>query len=82
MRELLLISPLMWTVCSNLVCNSFRTFGPDFIACIWIRRVDGADNSDARFAEAFQGVPQDRFRIFSDEDIPSLEGIDVKGGKC
>ncbi|KAL4259183.1 Phosphatidate phosphatase APP1 catalytic domain-containing protein [Pleurotus pulmonarius] len=62
--------------------NAFRTFGPDFIACIWIRRVDGADNSDARFAEAFQGVPQDKFRVFSDGDIPGLASIDIKGGKC
>ncbi|KAF4603132.1 hypothetical protein EYR38_003537 [Pleurotus pulmonarius] len=62
--------------------NAFRTFGPDFIACIWIRRVDGADNSDARFAEAFQGVPQDKFRVFSDGDIPGLASIDIKGGSA
>ncbi|KAF4579541.1 hypothetical protein EYR36_001359 [Pleurotus pulmonarius] len=40
------------------------------------------DNSDARFAEAFQGVPQDKFRVFSDGDIPGLASIDIKGGSA
>lgn len=59
----------------------FAKYG-DAIACIWIRRVDKADNSDARFKAAFAGVPTTRFRIFNDTDIPTLQTINVAGGKC
>jgi len=63
--------------------EAFRTHGGDVIQCIWIRRVDGADNNDERFAAAFDGVPQDRVRVYEDSDITDvLPGIDVAGGKC
>ncbi|KAF5384098.1 hypothetical protein D9615_003347 [Tricholomella constricta] len=62
--------------------EAFKKFGGEFMACSWIRRVEGADNSDARFAAAFEGVPANKFRIFTDEDIPSLKNIDVAGGEC
>jgi hypothetical protein len=66
-----------------LACDSFRTHGPDAIACIWIRKVDGADNSAARFAAAFKGVPAERIRTYSDKDILDvLPKVDIKGGKC
>ncbi|RDB19745.1 Phosphatidate phosphatase APP1 [Hypsizygus marmoreus] len=61
--------------------EAFRKYG-DFIACIWIRRVEGADNNDARFAAAFAGVPVNKTRIYTDADIPTLKNIDVAGGKC
>ncbi|ETW87506.1 hypothetical protein HETIRDRAFT_145519 [Heterobasidion irregulare TC 32-1] len=61
----------------------FRQFGADFVSCIWIRRVDGANNTDARFAAAFEGVPSTRFRIYDDTDIiKTLPTVDVAGGKC
>lgn len=65
----------------SLSLTSFRKYG-DAIACAWIRRVEGADNSDERFAAAFSGVPKDKFRIFNDSEIPSLAQIDVAGGAC
>ncbi|KAG6907793.1 hypothetical protein DXG01_007332 [Tephrocybe rancida] len=61
---------------------AFRKFGGDFISCAWIRAVDGADNTDARFSAAFSGVPENKFRIYTDNEIPSLQQIDVAGGKC
>lgn len=60
----------------------FKTLGESFIRCIWIHLVDGADNSEARFAKAFEGVPEGRTRLFKDADIAGLANIDVAGGKC
>ncbi|KAL0570650.1 hypothetical protein V5O48_011317 [Marasmius crinis-equi] len=62
--------------------QAFKTYGGDFIRCIWVHLVDGADNSDARFAAAFEGVPQERVRYFKDSDIPALANVDVAGGQC
>ncbi|KAF8153193.1 hypothetical protein B0H34DRAFT_800424 [Crassisporium funariophilum] len=61
--------------------ESFRKHGAS-ISCSWIRRVEGANNTDERFAAAFAGVPTNRFRIFSDADIPGLAKINVAGGEC
>jgi hypothetical protein len=37
----------------------------------------------SRFAAAFQGVPQEKIRLYSDDDIVNvLPGIDVAGGSC
>ncbi|KAF5392740.1 hypothetical protein D9757_001013 [Collybiopsis confluens] len=61
---------------------SFNIHGPSFIQCIWIHVVDGANNTDARFSAAFEGVPQDKIRLYRDEDIEGLRDVDVKGGSC
>ncbi|KAG6902734.1 hypothetical protein C0995_012398 [Termitomyces sp. Mi166 len=61
---------------------AFNKFGGDFITCIWIRSVDGADNTDGRFTAAFVGVPQEKYRIYTDDQISSLRQIDVAGGEC
>ncbi|KAG6878155.1 hypothetical protein C0993_011573 [Termitomyces sp. T159_Od127] len=61
---------------------AFNKFGSDFITCIWIRAVDGANNTNARFSASFAGIPEGKFRIFTDDRIPSLQQIDVAGGKC
>ncbi|KAG6856624.1 hypothetical protein H0H87_002374 [Tephrocybe sp. NHM501043] len=61
---------------------AFNKYGGEFISCAWIRAVDGANNTDARFAAAFAGVPQSKFRIYTDDEILSLQQIDVAGGKC
>jgi hypothetical protein len=58
-----------------------RKYG-DFIACAWIRQVDEADNSAARFAAAFEGVDPSKFKIYTDDEIPGLADIDVAGGEC
>ncbi|KIM41602.1 hypothetical protein M413DRAFT_19017 [Hebeloma cylindrosporum] len=60
---------------------SFKRHG-DAIACSWIRRVEGANNTDERFAAAFAGVPANKFRIYTDADIPSLANINVAAGEC
>jgi phosphatidate phosphatase APP1 len=60
----------------------FRKYGPDFVACAWIRQVDGAANSEERFSAAFEGVPTEKVRVFKDTDIASLAAIDVAGGVC
>ncbi|CAA7268768.1 unnamed protein product [Cyclocybe aegerita] len=52
------------------------------ISCAWIRQVEGADNSAERFATAFAGVPPDKFRVFTDAEIPALANIEVAGGEC
>jgi hypothetical protein len=60
--------------------GSFRKFGAEWMSCIWIREVDGANNTDARFAAAFEGVDEGRWRVFTDPS--DLVGIDVAGGAC
>ncbi|KAJ3731431.1 hypothetical protein DFJ43DRAFT_1155405 [Lentinula guzmanii] len=64
--------------------KAYNEFGGNFIRCIWIHVLDDrkADNSDKRFEEAFKGVPADRIRKFHTSEIPSLQKIDVAGGKC
>ena len=54
----------------------------NFISCIWIRQVDGADNAASRFTTAFAGVPAGKFRVFKDSEISGLANIDVAGGSC
>ncbi|KAJ3565246.1 hypothetical protein NP233_g7750 [Leucocoprinus birnbaumii] len=61
--------------------EAFRKYG-DAISCAWIRRVDGANNTEERFSAAFAGVPQSKFRIYNDAEIPTLAQIDVAGGAC
>ncbi|KAJ7180379.1 hypothetical protein C8R43DRAFT_870531 [Mycena crocata] len=61
--------------------EAIRKYG-DFISCAWIRKVDGANNTDERFAAAFKGVPTNKFKIYTDDEIPSLANIDVAGGTC
>ncbi|KAJ7653467.1 hypothetical protein B0H17DRAFT_1147058 [Mycena rosella] len=61
--------------------EAIRKYG-DFIACAWIRKVDGANNTDERFAEAFAGVSPSKFKLYTDDEIPSLADIDVAGGSC
>jgi len=61
--------------------SSFRKF-PGFIACIWIRHFDSANNTDARFQAAFAGVPANKYRLFTDDEIPFLSGINVAAGEC
>lgn len=62
------------------VSNRFRKYGGNFIKCIWIRKVEGADNSPERFDAAFRGVDQGRFRTF--DDPKELVGIDIARGEC
>ncbi|KAK7685182.1 hypothetical protein QCA50_011545 [Cerrena zonata] len=65
----------------EVYATAFKKYG-NFIQCIWIHKVDGADNSDTRFATAFKDVPSTKFRIYTDADIAGLANIDVAGGKC
>ncbi|KIY62350.1 hypothetical protein CYLTODRAFT_494702 [Cylindrobasidium torrendii FP15055 ss-10] len=66
----------------EVYAKAFNTYG-DFIQCIWIRQVEDADNSDERFATAFEGVPETKYRVFTDEDIVNvLPTLDVAGGSC
>ncbi|KAJ2922928.1 hypothetical protein H1R20_g14204, partial [Candolleomyces eurysporus] len=65
----------------EVYASAFKKF-PGFISCIWIRRVDNADNTEKRFNTAFADVPKDKWRVFTDSDIPSLASIGVAGGKC
>ncbi|TFL03946.1 hypothetical protein BDV98DRAFT_563301 [Pterulicium gracile] len=60
----------------------FRKYGADFVACTWIRQVEGAENSEERFAAAFEGVPPEKVRVFTDAEIGSLASIDIAGGLC
>ncbi|KAK6507577.1 hypothetical protein TWF481_006004 [Arthrobotrys musiformis] len=53
---------------------------PDVVQCIWIRKVDGADNSHQRFEEAFKGVPEEKWLVF--EDAWDVMPWDVADGKC
>ena len=66
---------------ANALCR-FRKHGGNFIQCIWIREVEGAENSAERFAAAFEGVPADRVRVFTDAEIGALAQRDVVNGQC
>ncbi|KAI9138747.1 hypothetical protein BKA69DRAFT_749603 [Paraphysoderma sedebokerense] len=50
------------------------------IACIWIRKVPGADNSDERFMKDFDSVPVDKWYSFTDP--AELLRLDVARGQC
>ncbi|PPQ92513.1 hypothetical protein CVT25_010346 [Psilocybe cyanescens] len=65
----------------EVYAQSIRKYG-DSIVCAWIRRVEGANNTDERFAAAFSGIPASRFRIYTDADIAGLASINVAGGEC
>ncbi|KAF9026004.1 hypothetical protein BDZ89DRAFT_1067846 [Hymenopellis radicata] len=59
----------------------YRTYG-DFIACIWIRQLEGTNTTTERYADAFEGVPEGKYRLYWDNDIEGLADIDVAGGSC
>ncbi|KAJ7752752.1 hypothetical protein DFH07DRAFT_960400 [Mycena maculata] len=61
--------------------EAIRKYG-DFIACAWIRLVDEANNTQARFDAAFEGVDPSKYKLYNDTEIPSLANIDVAGGSC
>ncbi|KAF8142301.1 hypothetical protein K438DRAFT_2114487 [Mycena galopus ATCC 62051] len=61
--------------------EAIRKYG-DFISCAWIRQVDGANNTAERFAAAFEGVPSNKIKLYTDDEIPGLANIDVAGGSC
>ncbi|KAK0463293.1 hypothetical protein IW261DRAFT_1347935, partial [Armillaria novae-zelandiae] len=65
----------------EVYAEAYRKYG-NFIQCIWIRQVDGANNSNERFTAAFTGVPKNKYRIYTDDEIPGLAHIDVAGGLC
>ncbi|KAI9144442.1 hypothetical protein BKA69DRAFT_793967 [Paraphysoderma sedebokerense] len=50
------------------------------ITCIFIRKVEGADNSEARFNKDFTGVPREKWVVFDDPKV--VESADIANGKC
>ena len=48
---------------------------PDQIRAIWIRKVEGADNTDARFEEAFAEVPSDTWQVFEEPSALEVEQL-------
>ncbi|KAJ8090682.1 hypothetical protein PM082_018243 [Marasmius tenuissimus] len=66
----------------EVYARAFNTYGPFFIRCMWIRLVEGGDNSQERFAAAFKGIPEDRVRLFDDSQIAGLADVKVKDGEC
>ncbi|KAI5804610.1 hypothetical protein EDC01DRAFT_644076 [Geopyxis carbonaria] len=62
--------------------EAVRKHGKEWMGCIWIREVTdaGANNTEARFASAFEGVEDGRWRLF--KDPTELMTIDVAGGEC
>ncbi|KAG2003732.1 hypothetical protein CC2G_004314 [Coprinopsis cinerea AmutBmut pab1-1] len=61
---------------------AFAKHGPGAIACIWIREVEGADNSAERFGQIFRDIPQEKVKIFKDSEIASLRQVNVAAGQC
>ncbi|KAF8871703.1 hypothetical protein CPB85DRAFT_1445428 [Mucidula mucida] len=59
----------------------YRTYG-DFIACIWIRQLADTNTTIERYGKAFKGVPEDRSRLYWDNEIEGLADIDVASGSC
>ena len=52
----------------------------DWVGCVWIRLVEGGDNTELRFDTAFKGLDKAKWRLF--KDPKELDGLDVKGGVC
>ena len=52
------------------------------MGCIWIRWVEDerANNTDARFEEAFKDVPRDKWRVF--KDPVEMKDVDLAAGQC
>ncbi|KAJ7574435.1 hypothetical protein C8J56DRAFT_979601 [Mycena floridula] len=61
----------------EVYATAYKTYGSGFIRCIWIHVVDGANNTEARFAAAFDGIPANKFRLYNDTDIPNLANVNV-----
>lgn len=59
---------------------SILKYGVKFMPCAWIRMVDGANNTQARFEAAFKGVPSGKWRTFKDPS--ELADINVANGQC
>ncbi|KAK6512894.1 hypothetical protein TWF506_009057 [Arthrobotrys conoides] len=53
---------------------------PDFIHCIFIRKVEGADNTEERFSKAFSGVPRKKWKVFTEPS--EVMELDVVSGLC
>ncbi|KAL2851049.1 hypothetical protein BJY01DRAFT_245151 [Aspergillus pseudoustus] len=45
---------------------AYRQYGPEWMKCIWIHLVDEGNNTDARWAEAFKGIPESVYYLYSD----------------
>lgn len=61
---------------------AFREFGDEWVGCVWIRALDGSDNSQERFEKAFKGMPSGKWRVFTDPVAEGLLDVDVAGGSC
>ncbi|KAF3090651.1 hypothetical protein TWF102_003972 [Orbilia oligospora] len=53
---------------------------PDSIQCIFIRKVENADNREERFREAFVGVPESKWKVFTEPS--EIMKLDVASGQC
>lgn len=55
---------------------------PQMLQCVWIRKVDGAVNTNERFEKAFANVPKGRYFTYTDAEISKLGQLAVKDGVC
>ncbi|KAL3443901.1 hypothetical protein BJX65DRAFT_284347 [Aspergillus insuetus] len=59
---------------------AYRQYGPEWMKCIWIHVVDEGNNTDARWEEAFKGIPQSAYYLYSDPE--ELNPAALAEGAC
>ena len=53
----------------------YRQYGPEWMKCIWIHLVEEGNNTAARWAEAFKGIPESVYKVYSDPSELNPEAL-------
>ncbi|CEN60457.1 hypothetical protein ASPCAL02895 [Aspergillus calidoustus] len=59
---------------------AYRQYGPEWMKCIWIHVVEEGNNTDARWEEAFKGIPETAYYLYSDPE--ELNPAALAEGAC
>ncbi|KAL3473837.1 hypothetical protein BJX99DRAFT_232832 [Aspergillus californicus] len=59
---------------------AYHQYGAEWMKCIWIHTVDGGNNTAARWEEAFKGIPESVYKLYSDPEELSPEAL--LNGRC
>ncbi|KAL2811568.1 hypothetical protein BJX63DRAFT_398795 [Aspergillus granulosus] len=59
---------------------AYRKYGPEWMKCIWVHLVEEGNNTDARWEEAFKGIPKSVYKLYSDPE--ELNPVALVEGAC
>ncbi|KAL4733940.1 hypothetical protein BDV11DRAFT_175235 [Aspergillus similis] len=54
---------------------AYRQYGSEWMKCIWIHLVEEGNNTAARWAEAFRGIPESAYKLYSDPSELNPEAL-------